>query len=226
MVIDIPDVLNAAELTQTRAALLAAEWVDGSATAGHQAAKTKNNLQIPVGHPVQRQIADLIVRALGSNPLFISAALPLHIMPPMFNRYSGGQQFGTHVDGAIRQIQGTAHRIRTDLSATLFFENPDNYDGGELVIEDTYGAKRVKLPAGHMVLYPATSLHHVTPVTRGERLCAFFWVQSVIRDGAQRSILFELDAGIQRLGTDHANHPSLVTLTGVYHNLLRQWAEM
>jgi len=226
MVIDIPHVLTTAQVAEARAALLAAEWIDGSATAGHQAAKTKNNLQIPLGHPTQRQVGDLIVRALSANPLFVSSALPLHIMPPMFNRYSGGQQFGTHVDGAIRQMQGTAHRIRTDLSATLFFEAPENYDGGELVIEDTYGSKRVKLPAGHMVLYPSSSLHHVTPVTRGERLCAFFWIQSVIRDGGQRSILFDLDVSIQRLGTDHAGHPALVQLTGVYHNLLRQWAEM
>ena len=226
MVLDIPNVLTAAQVAEARTALLAAEWVDGNATAGHQAARAKNNLQIPVGHPTQRQVGDLIVRALSANPLFLSAALPLHILPPMFNRYSGGQQFGTHVDGAIRQVPGTAHRIRTDLSATLFFEEPENYDGGELVIEDTYGSKRVKLPSGHLVLYPATSLHHVTPVTRGERLCAFFWIQSVIRDGGQRSILFDLDVGIQRLGTDQPGHPSVVQLTGVYHNLLRQWAEM
>ncbi|HEY9155091.1 MAG TPA: Fe2+-dependent dioxygenase [Opitutaceae bacterium] len=226
MVLDIPNVLSAVQVAEARAALLAAEWIDGNATAGHQAAKTKDNLQIPIGHPTQRQIGELIVRALSSHPLFLSAALPLHVMPPMFNRYSGGQQFGTHVDGAIRQIQGTGHRIRTDLSATLFFEEPENYDGGELIIEDTYGSKNVKLPAGHMVLYPATSLHRVTPVTRGERLCAFFWIQSMIRDGGQRSILFDLDVGIQRLSTERSGHPGLVQLTGVYHNLLRQWAEM
>ena len=226
MVIDIPNVLTAAQVADARAALLAAEWVDGNTTAGHQAARAKNNLQIPPGHPTSRQVGELITRALSANPLFVSAALPLQIMPPMFNRYSGGQQFGTHVDGAIRQIHGTGHRIRTDLSATLFFEEPENYDGGELIIEDTYGSKQVKLAAGHMVLYPATSLHRVMPVTRGERLCAFFWIQSMIRDGGQRSILFDLDLGIQRLGTDRAGHPGIVQLTGVYHNLLRQWAEM
>jgi PKHD-type hydroxylase len=156
----------------------------------------------------------------------MSAALPLHILPPMFNRYTGGQQFGMHVDGSIRSVPGTGHRIRTDLSATLFFAEPDEYDGGELVVEDTYGSKSVKLPAGHMILYPATSLHRVTPVTRGARLSSFFWIQSMIRDDAKRSLLFDMDVGIQRLGADNAGHPGVVQLTGVYHNLIRQWAEM
>ena len=156
----------------------------------------------------------------------MSAALPRHVFPPLFNRYSGGQSFGTHVDNAIRQVPGTSHRIRTDLSATLFFAAPEEYDGGELVVEDTYGVKAVKLPPGHMVLYPSTSLHHVRPVTRGARVSSFFWLQSMIRDDGQRSILFDLDLAIQRLSRDHPNHPSAVQLTGVYHNLLRQWAEV
>jgi PKHD-type hydroxylase len=150
----------------------------------------------------------------------------LQVFPPLFNRYTGGQSFGTHVDNAIRQVPGTPHRIRTDLSATLFFAAPEEYDGGELCVEDAYGLKSVKLPPGHMVLYPATSLHHVKPVTRGARLCSFFWIQSMIRDDGQRSILFDLDLALQRLNRDHPNHPSAVQITGVYHNLLRQWAEM
>jgi PKHD-type hydroxylase len=225
MVIEIPEILNARQLAETRALLDSAEWVDGRGTAGHQAAQAKDNLQIPATHPAARQAGETILKALGQNPLFMAAALPLHILPPMFNRYSGGQQFGTHVDGSIRTIPG-GQRIRTDLSATLFFAEPTEYDGGELLIEDTYGTKSVKLPAGHMILYPATSLHQVTPVTRGARLCSFFWIQSMIRDDAKRSLLFDLDLGIQRIGADHPGHASTVQLTGVYHNLLRQWAEM
>jgi PKHD-type hydroxylase len=222
----IPDILTPAQVADARRALESADWIDGRATAGHQGARVKNNEQLPVEHPVARQIGELILRALSSNALFMSAALPLHILPPMFNRYSGGQTFGTHVDGSIRIIPGTGQRIRTDLSVTLFFANPDEYDGGELVIEDTYGAKAVKLPAGHMILYPSTSLHHVTPVTRGTRLCSFFWLQSMIRDDGRRALLFDMDVAIQRLGAENATHPSVVSLTGVYHNLLRQWAEM
>jgi PKHD-type hydroxylase len=226
MILDIPHVLSPAQLAETRKILEAAEWVDGKGTAGHQAAQAKDNAQIPAGHPAARQAGETILQALGKNPLFLSAALPRHILPPMFNRYSGGQQFGTHVDGAIRQVPGTAHRIRTDLSATLFFAGPEEYDGGELVIQDTYGAKSVKLPAGHLILYPATSLHHVTPVTRGSRLCSFFWIQSLVRDDGDRSLLFEMDVAIQRLAAQQADHPSLVPFTGVYHNLLRRWAEV
>jgi PKHD-type hydroxylase len=195
-------------------------------TAGYQSAKTKDNMQVPEGHPVARQVGEMILSALGRSPLFTSAALPRHVFPPLFNRYSGGQSFGTHVDNAIRQVPGTHHRIRTDLSATLFLTGPDEYDGGELCVEDTYGVKSVKLQAGQMVLYPATSLHHVRPVTRGARISSFFWIQSMVRDDGQRSLLFDLDLGIQRLSADHPNHPSAVQLTGVYHNLLRQWAEL
>jgi PKHD-type hydroxylase len=226
MIIAIPDVLTPAQLAESRKILEAAEWVDGKITAGHQAASAKDNRQIPTDHPAARQVGGLIVQALGGHPLFLSAALPAHILPPMFNRYSGGQQFGTHVDGAIRGVPGTPHRLRADLSATLFFAGPEEYDGGELVVQDTYGTKGIKLPAGHLILYPSTSLHHVTPVTRGTRLCAFFWIQSLVRGDRQRTLLFELDRGIQRLNADSPQTPAAVPFTGVYHNLLRQWAEL
>ena len=217
-------------MAQARQVLDQAEWVDGKVTAGHQSAKAKENMQIPEGHPAAQQLGKIILSALGNNPLFISAALPRQIFPPLFNRYSGGQSFGTHVDNAIRQVAGTPHRIRTDISATLFLAGPEEYDGGELCIEDTYGVQKVKLPAGHMVIYPATSLHHVRPVTRGARLCSFFWIQSVVRDDGKRALLFDLDQAIQRLGRDLPDNKTVsqssVQLTGVYHNLLRQWAEV
>lgn len=230
MLITVPNLLNSEELAEARGLLDAAEWVDGRVTAGHQSSQAKDNEQIPEGHPAAEKVGDMILRALGQNPLFLSAALPLRIFPPLFNRYSGGQNFGTHVDNAIRQIPGTPLRIRTDLSATVFFEDPDKYEGGELCVEDTYGVHRVKLPAGSMVLYPSTSLHHVTPVTSGSRLCSFFWIQSMIRDDTRRSLLFDMDRSIQRingeLGEHEAARKSAVELTGVYHNILRQWAEM
>jgi PKHD-type hydroxylase len=225
MMIHVPRVLTPEQLAQVRQILDAAEWVDGRVTAGHQGARVKDNQQIPAEHPAAHQVGELILRALSQNPLFISAALPLHILPPMFNRYSGGQNFGTHVDGSVRQLSN-GQRLRTDLSATLFFAGPEEYDGGELVVEDTYGTKSVKLPAGDLILYPSTSLHHVTPVTRGTRLCSFFWLQSMIRDNHQRSLLFDLDIAIQRFGPENATHPSVMQLTGVYHNLIRLWAEM
>ncbi|HWB05101.1 MAG TPA: Fe2+-dependent dioxygenase [Verrucomicrobiales bacterium] len=230
MLIQIPDVLTADQVAHARKVLDAAEWVDGKVTAGHQSSKAKDNMQIPEGSPASQELGNMIVEALGRNPLFVSAALPLRVFPPLFNRYTGGQSFGTHVDNAIRQVPGTPHRIRTDLSATLFLTGPDEYDGGELCVEDVYGVQRVKLPPGHMILYPATSLHHVTPVTRGARICSFFWLQSMVRDNGHRSLLFDLDLAIQRLSRDLAGNPSAeqssVQLTGVYHNLLRQWAEM
>ncbi len=230
MLLSIPDVLTAQQVAEARQLLDAAEWVDGRVTAGHQSAKAKDNVQIPENHPTARQLGEMILSALAKNPLFLSAALPLRVFPPLFNRYSGGQSFGTHVDNAIRQITGTPHRIRTDLSATLFFAGPEEYDGGELCVEDTYGVQSIKLPPGHMVLYPSTSLHHVRPVTRGARVCSFFWIQSMVRDDAQRSLLFDLDLAAQRLARDLAAHPvatqTSVQLTGVYHNLLRQWAEV
>ena len=225
MLLPIPDVLTAEQVMRARQLLNEAEWVDGRVTAGHQSARAKDNAQLPEDSPVGRQLGEMILTALGQNPLFISAALPLRVFPPLFNRYTGGQSFGTHVDNAIRQVAGAGHRIRTDLSATLFFANPDEYDGGELNVDDTYGTHSIKLPAGHMILYPSTSLHHVRPVTRGARLASFFWIQSMVRDDGQRTLLFDLDSAIQRLNVDTANHPSAVQLTGVYHNLMRRWAD-
>ncbi|MGE3277868.1 MAG: Fe2+-dependent dioxygenase [Vicinamibacterales bacterium] len=226
MIVQIPDVLTPEQAAECRQALDAAEWVDGRVTAGHQSARTKDNVQLAEDHPVARQLGDLIVAALHRNPLFISAALPFRVFPPLFNRYAGGQSFGSHVDNAIRHVTGTPHRIRTDLSATLFFAGPEEYDGGELVVEDTYGVHTVKLPAGHMVLYPSTSLHHVRPVTRGARVCSFFWIQSMVRSDTDRTLLFDLDTAIRRLSQDAPDHPSALQLTGVYHNLLRRWAEV
>ena len=229
MILCIPSVLAPLEVAECRKILESALWEDGRATAGHQAAKVKDNMQIPGDHPAARQVGQIILKALSSNPLFMSAALPLHILPPMFNSYTGGQTYGTHVDASVRSMPD-GRRIRTDLSCTLFFAEPDEYDGGELLIEDTYGAKSVKLNAGEMVLYPSTSLHQVTPVTRGTRLCSFFWLQSMIRTDEQRSILFDLDIAIQRLTGglpgEQLVAESTTQLTGVYHNLLRQWAEM
>ena len=225
MLLPIPDVLTAAQVEEARRILAAAEWLDGRVTAGHQSARVKNNTQLPEGSEAARRVGEMILAALGQNPLFITAALPLRVFPPLFNRYQGGESFGTHVDNAIRQVTGTAHRMRTDLSATLFLTGPSEYEGGELVVEDTYGAHNVKLPAGHMILYPASSLHHVRPVTRGARIASFFWIQSMVRDDSQRSILFDLDVAIQAINRDHAEHSSAVQLTGVYHNLLRRWAE-
>jgi PKHD-type hydroxylase len=226
MLLAIPDLLSAGQVSEARNVLDSAQWVDGRVTAGHQSSRAKDNLQLPEDHPAARQLGDMVLDALGQNALFISAALPQRVFPPLFNRYQGGHSFGTHVDNAIRQITGTPHRIRTDLSATLFLAQPDEYEGGELIVEDTYGTHSVKLPAGHMVLYPATSLHNVRPVTRGARVASFFWIQSMIRDDGQRALLFDLDMAIQRLNQDVPGHPSAVQFTGVYHNLLRQWAEV
>ena len=224
MIISIPNVLTGEQVSHARRLLDEAAWVDGRVTAGRQSARTKHNLQLEDADPLARQLGEQIVASLQRNPLFISAALPLRVFPPLFNRYEGGQSFGNHVDNAIRQsISGM--RIRTDLSATLFLSGPDEYDGGELMIEDTFGVHSVKLPAGHMVLYPASSLHHVRPVVRGARVASFFWLQSMVRDDGQRTLLFDLDAAIQRLSADVPDHPSTVQLTSVYHNLLRRWAE-
>jgi PKHD-type hydroxylase len=226
VLLQIPDILTAEQVAHARRRLDAADWVDGRVTAGRQSAHVKDNLQLPEGHPVAGELGDVIVAALHRTPLFVSAALPLRIFPPLFNMYRGGQSFGNHVDNAIRQITGTSQRIRTDLSATLFLAGPDEYDGGELVVEDTYGVHAVKLPAGHLVLYPATSLHRVQPITRGARLASFFWIQSMIPDDAARTMLFDLDLAIQRLSVDVPDHPSVVQLTAVYHNLVRRWAEL
>ena len=224
MVLQIPDVLTAEQVAQARRMLQGADWIDGRVTAGHQSAKTKNNLQLPEDHPVARQLGDMILGALGRNALFVSAALPFRVFPPLFNCYQGGQSFGNHVDNAIRQVKGSGATIRTDLSATLFLADPDEYEGGELIVEDTFGVHSVKLPSGHMVLYPASSLHNITPVTSGARLASFFWVQSMLRDDGERTLLFDLDTAIQRLTVDLPDHPAVVQLTAVYHNLLRRWA--
>lgn len=225
MLLAIPDVLTPEQTARARAQLEAADWVDGRVTAGHQGARVKDNRQLPEDSPAGREVGAMILQALGANPLFMSAALPLHVLPPTFNRYEGGQAFGNHIDGAVRFLP-TGQRMRTDLSCTLFFSEPGDYDGGELIVEDTYGSKSVKLPPGHMILYPSTSQHRVTPVTRGVRLCSFFWLQSMIRDDGRRAMLFDMDVAIQGLGAENATHPSVVSLTGVYHNLLRQWAEV
>lgn len=226
MLLRVPSVLDASQVREVRTRLDAAgeAWVDGRATAGHQGAQVKRNRQIAEGSVVARQLADTIIGALERNALFLSAALPARIYPPMFNRYEDAETFGAHVDGGVRLLPGTGTQIRTDLAATLFLAEPESYDGGELVVHDTYGAQRVKLPAGDMALYPATSVHEVTPVTRGARVASFFWVQSLVRDDAQRALLFDLDMAIMRLGRDVPGHASLVALTGTYHNLLRMWA--
>lgn len=226
MLLQIPDVMTPVAIDSWRERLDAADWVDGRVTAGAQSAQVKRNEQLEQGSDLTRELQEYIVGALLRSALFVSAALPLHVFPPLFNRYRSGHGFGAHVDNAIRQVPGTPHSIRTDLSATLFLSGPEEYDGGELIVEDTYGSHRVKLPAGHMVLYPSTSLHHVTPVTRGARVSSFFWIQSMVRDDSCRAILFDLDASIQRLSSESGESRELVALTGVYHNLLRRWAEI
>ncbi len=226
MLLQIPDVLTAEQVAECRRLMEQAEWIDGRVTAGHQSAQAKDNMQLPEDHPAARQMGDMILAALERNPLFMAAALPLKVFPPLFNRYEGGQSFGNHIDNAIRQVTGTPYRVRTDLSATLFLSRPDEYDGGELVVEDTYGLHSVKLQAGHLILYPASSLHHVRAVTHGERTASFFWIQSMVRDDSQRMLLFDLDLAIQRISQDASDHPSVVQLTGVYHNLLRRWADV
>lgn len=226
MLLQIPDLIGPNQVAECRAALATAEWVDGRVTAGVQSARSKENVQVPEGHPAAQHWGAVIVGALERNPLFLSAALPLRVFPPLFNRYSGGQAFGTHIDNAIRQIPGTSHRIRTDLSATLFLSEPEDYDGGELMVEDSFGAHSVKLPAGHMVLYPATSLHQVRPVTRGARVASFFWIQSMVASDLERTLLFDLDSAIRTLARDVPDTPAIVGLTGAYHNLVRHWARL
>ena len=224
MLLQIPDILDAEQVANARRMLEDAKWVDGRITAGHQSASVKDNLQIREDDPLARQIGDQILGSLQRNALFMAAALPSRVFPPLFNLYRTGQSFGNHVDNAIRQVPGTNVRIRTDLSATLFLTDPDEYDGGELIVEDTYGVHWVKLPGGHMVLYPASSLHNVRPVTRGARFASFFWIQSLVRDDGERTLLFDLDTAIQRLTVDLPDHPAAIQLTAVYHNLLRRWA--
>lgn len=229
MLIIIPAVLNQDQLRDFRHELAAVEWSDGRGSAGYLAQQVKRNLQLPDEHPLGRKLGEVILRALQGNSLFTSAALPCKILPPLFNCYQQGQSYGRHVDGAIRPVSGTPHRVRTDLSATLFLSDPDSYDGGELVINDTFGERAVKLAAGDMVVYPGTSVHQVRPVTRGQRLASFFWIQSMVREDHKRVLLHELDRAIQQVsaisGANAAGGPS-VELAGVYHNLLRLWAEM
>ena len=228
MLIQIPKLLNDDQVQAIRAKLEAADapWVDGRATAGHQGARVKDNRQIDERSPIARALGDIVLAALERHPLFISATLPQRVYPPMFNSYEGGMHFGSHVDGAVRLLPGSGEKIRTDVSATLFLSSPESYDGGELVIEDTYGAHTVKLDAGDLVLYPASSLHRVAPVTRGKRIASFFWVQSMVRDDTQRAILYDLDRSIQRLNSRVSDDPAMVDLVGVYHNLLRQWTHV
>ena len=225
MLLHVPKVLTDAQVARCRELMARASWVDGRVTAGHQSARAKDNLQIAEGSPEAREMGDTIVAALERNPLFVAAALPLRVFPPLFNRYEPAMAFGAHVDNAVRQVTGTPFRLRTDLSTTLFLSRPDEYEGGELVVEDTYGAHAVKLPAGDLILYPATSLHRVNPVTRGARLASFFWIQSMVRDDGRRALLFDLDMAINQVNQALPDHGAVVALTSCYHNLLRQWAD-
>jgi len=224
MLLHIPDVLSREQVMQMRAMLDAADWTDGRETVGTQGAQVKRNQQLPDASPLRQQLGEVVLAALAKNPLYHAAALPLRTLSPRFNRYQGGGQYGFHVDGAVMALSGDA-QLRSDVSCTLFLSEPDEYDGGELIVNDTYGEHEVKLPAGDLIVYPSSSLHRVTPVTRGARMASFFWVQSLIRDDSRRRLLFELDASIQRLTQTGADAASLLQLTGVYHNLLRQWAE-
>lgn len=226
MMIEIPEVLDAAGVARLRGIIDAAEWIDGNATSGHQSTLAKRNRQLPEDSAAAREAGSLILDALGRSALFFAAALPLKIFPPLFNSYEGGEAFGIHVDNAVRIRRGSDFRLRSDLSATLFLEDPDAYDGGELVVEGQFGAQAVKLPAGHMLLYPSSSLHRVEPVTRGRRVASFFWIQSMVRDTEARRVLFELDTAIQTIAQDRGqDDPAIIQLTGVYHNLLRRWAD-
>ena len=227
MIVQIPGVLTPDQVRYMRERLAASPWVDGLATAGYQGARVKDNRQIDEAAPLARELGDIVLGALERNPLFISAALPNRVYPPLFNRYEGGMHFGNHVDNAVRLLPGNGAKIRTDISATLFLSSTEEYDGGELLVEDTYGAHAIKLPAGDMVMYPATSLHRVTPVTRGRRVASFFWIQSLVRDDADREALFRMDVAIQRVNADKGpKDPAVLELTAVYHNLLRRWAEV
>ena len=227
MLVHVPNLLSGEQVAHVRGVLSGTDWVDGKVTAGAQSAGAKHNLQVPENAPAARALGDMILTALGQNERFNSAALALRVFPPLFNRYDQGMNFGAHIDNAIRFVKGASQpiRVRTDLSATLFLTDPDDYDGGELVIEDTFGSHQVKLPAGDLVVYSATSRHHVTPVTRGSRWSSFFWIQSMIRDEAARTMLFELDNAIQSLRRRVGDSEEVVSLTGLYHNLVRRWAD-
>ena len=227
MLICIPDVLSKTDVAQFRDVMDACDWEDGRSTAGAQSAMVKRNEQLPPDSAAARQLGERVIRALTANPVFISAAVPRHIFPPLFNRYGVGHHFGLHVDNAVRGDILTGTRIRTDLSVTLFLSEPDQYDGGELIVEDNFGSHEIKLPAGHLVLYPASSLHMVAPITRGVRVASFLWLQSMIRDAHARGMIFDLDTAIQGLvGRIGRDDPQTVKLTGIYHNLIRYWAEV
>ncbi|MES2072067.1 MAG: Fe2+-dependent dioxygenase [Pseudomonadota bacterium] len=226
MMLHIPGVLTREQITDIRRRLELADWIDGRATVGEQGAQVKQNRQLPESSAVGQELGQLILAALAGNSLFFSAALPLRTIPPLFNSYAGGEHYGLHVDGSVRSVPGTAHSLRTDVSSTLFLCDPEDYDGGELVVVDTYGTHEVKLPAGDLILYPSTSLHRVEPVTRGTRVCSFFWSQSMVRDDWRRSMLFELDQSIQKLRARVGDCEEVIGLTGHYHNLLRQWADV
>ncbi len=225
MMLRIPALLTPEEVLECRQAMEAADWQDGRLTAGSLAIKVKSNLQLPVDSPLAARMGHLILDKLGQNPLYLSAALPLRVLPPRFNRYEGGGTYGNHIDNALFVIPGTAIKVRTDVSTTVFFSNPDEYEGGELIVEDTYGHQSVKLAAGDAIVYPGTSLHRVNPVTRGTRYASFFWTQSLVKSDEQRRILFDLDKSIQQLTMDCPEHPRLSSLSGTYHNLLRMWSE-
>jgi PKHD-type hydroxylase len=226
MLVSLPGVLTAHEVQTVRTHLSSAAWADGRLTAGYRSATVKSNLQLPQSDAAAQEASGILVRALERSATFISATLPHHVFPPLFNRYEPGMAFGAHVDNAVRQIPGTPHRLRTDISATLFLSAPADYDGGELSVDDLYGTHSVKLAAGDMVVYPASSLHRVEPVTRGVREAAFFWIQSMVRDDGARTLLYDLDTSIQDLTGTGADAGALLRLTGCYHNLLRRWAEL
>ena len=224
MLLHIPDILDREQLRQLRTALHTADWTDGRETVGAQGAQVKRNVQLPDASPLREELGRIVLAALAKHPLYHAATLPLRTLPPRFNRYEGGGEYGMHVDGSVMALPN-GEQLRSDISCTLFLSEPDDYDGGELIVSDTYGEHEVKLPAGDAIIYPASSLHRVQPVTRGARLAAFFWVQSLVRDDSRRRLLYELDAAIQRLVATGADRDAVLQLTGIYHNLLRQWAE-
>lgn len=226
MMVHVPQVLTVEQVSECRRLLESAEWSDGKATVGEQGRLVKRNRQLPELSPVARQLGEMILTALARHPLFFSAALPLRTVPPLFNRYEGGEHYGMHIDGAVRAVPGSSHFIRTDLSSTLFLTDPADYDGGELVVADTYGEHAIKLPAGDLILYPASSLHRVNPVTRGARVSSFFWTQSMVADARHRELLFRMDQSIQRLRGKHGESEETLALAGQYHNLLRMWSQV
>ncbi|WP_025855165.1 Fe2+-dependent dioxygenase [Pseudomonas sp. CHM02] len=226
MLIEIPALLSAREVESTVATLLDQPWVDGKVTAGQRSALAKNNRQLSQDSPVAVRVGEQILARLSDNALFMSAALPKRIYPPLFNRYCGGEAFDWHIDNAIRGLKGVRERVRTDISATLFLANPASYDGGELIIRDTFGEHAVKLPAGHLLIYPGSSLHKINPVTRGERIASFFWIESLVREDSQRQLLLDMDVAIQTLTAQDADHHALLQLSGAYHNLLRRWSDV